>query len=170
VQGISSHKRALLSLQCTCYANVEAPNGPSTVFEAGKLVDSVVVAAPDGPRTVLDADEVVDGAKNSMDSFAVSLDTGGRFADANESVHYHHRIDGYSCHGRVERVNLQEKCPEWVVVTIGPDGFCSIPDLVQIWSRFGPDPVQIEIHHSPVQKIWTACPDMLSRFWTKSTV
>ena len=44
-------------------------------FEAGKLVDSVVVAAPDGPSTVLDADEVVDGAKNSMDSFAVSLDT-----------------------------------------------------------------------------------------------
>jgi hypothetical protein len=53
-------------------------------FEAGKLVDSVVVAAPDGPSTVLDADEVVDGAKNSMDSFAVSLDTEGRFANANE--------------------------------------------------------------------------------------
>ncbi len=57
----------------------------------------------------------------------------------NESVHYHHRIDGYSCHGRVERVTLQEKCPEWVVAEIGPDGFCSIPDLVQIGSRFGPD-------------------------------
>jgi hypothetical protein len=78
------------------------------VFEAGKLVDSVVVAAPDGPSTVLDADEVVDGAKNSMDSFAVSLDTGGRFADANKSVHYHHPIDGYSCHGCVKRVTLQE--------------------------------------------------------------
>jgi hypothetical protein len=65
------------------------------VFEAGKLVDSVVVAAPDGPSKVLDTDEVVDGAKNSMDSFAASLDTGGRFANANKSVHYHHRIDGY---------------------------------------------------------------------------
>ncbi len=90
MQGVLSYKRVLLSLQCTCYANVEAPNGPSTVFEAGELVDGVVVAAPNGPSTVLDADEVVDGANNSMDSFAVSLDTGGRFADANESVHYHH--------------------------------------------------------------------------------
>ncbi len=78
-------------------------------------MDGVVVAAPDRPSTVLDTDEVVDGAKNSMDFFAVSLDTGGRFADVNKIVHYHHRIDGYSCHGCVERVNLQEKCPEWVV-------------------------------------------------------
>jgi hypothetical protein len=51
---------------------------------------------------------------------------------------------------------------------IGPDGFFSIPDLVMIWSRFGPDPVQIEVHPGPVQKIWVACPNMLSRFWTKS--
>ncbi len=42
------------------------------------------------------------------------------------------------------------------------------PDLVQIWSRFGPDPVKIEVHPGPDQKIWMACPDMLSRFWTKS--
>ncbi len=27
----------------------------------------------------------------------------------------------------------------WVVAKIGPDGFCPIPDLVQIWSRSGPD-------------------------------
>jgi hypothetical protein len=114
----------------TCYANVEAPNGPSTVFEAGKLVDGVVVAAPDGPSTVLDADEVVDGAKNSMDSFAVSLDTGGRFADANESVHYHHCIDGCSCHSCVERVTLQEKFPEWVVSKMVQTVFARF----QIWS------------------------------------
>jgi hypothetical protein len=56
----------------------------------------------------------------------------------------------------------------WVVAKISPDGFRSIPDLVQIWSRFGPDLVQIEVHPGPDQKIWTACPDMLSRFWTKS--
>ncbi len=31
----------------TCYANVEAPNRPSTVFETGKLVDGVMVVAPD---------------------------------------------------------------------------------------------------------------------------
>mgnify|MGYP007121699626 CR=1 FL=1 len=36
----------------------------------------------------------------------------------------------------------------------------------QIWSRFGPDWVQIEVDGCPDQKIWTACPDMLSRFWT----
>ncbi len=130
MQGVSSHKRVLLSLQFTCYANVEAPNGPSTAFEAGKLVDGVVVAAPDGPSTVLDADEVVDGAKNSMDSFAVSLDTERRFANTNESVHYHHRIDGYSCHGRVKRVTLQEKCPEWVVLKLVQMVFSRF----QIWS------------------------------------
>ncbi len=36
----------------------------------------------------------------------------------------------------------------------------------QIRSRFGPDPVQTEVHGCPDQKIWTACPDMLFRFWT----
>jgi hypothetical protein len=77
-------------------------------------VEGVVVVAPDGPSTVLDEDGVLDVAKNSMDSFSVSLDTGGRFTDANESVHYHHCIDGYSCHGCVEQVTLQEKCPESV--------------------------------------------------------
>ncbi len=132
--GLPSKKKSNGS---TCYANVEAPNGPSTVFEAGKLVEGVVVAAPDGPSTVLDADEVVDGAKNSMDSFSVSLDTGRRFADANKSVHYHHRIDGYSCHSRVERVTLQEKCPEsvrpsnsslppWVHVFVKSTQSCSL--------------------------------------------
>jgi hypothetical protein len=105
-------------------------------------VDGVVVAAPDGPSTVLDADKVVDGAKSSMDSFAVSLDTGGRFADANKSVHYHHRIDGFSCHGCVERVTLQEKCPEWVVSKWSRRFMLDSRfghDLVQIWSRSGPD-------------------------------
>jgi hypothetical protein len=52
----------------------------------------------------------------------------------------------------------------WVVAKIGPDGLCLIPDLVQIWSRFGPDPVQTEVHGCPDQKIWTACPNMLPRF------
>ncbi len=28
---------------------------------------------------------------------------------------------------------------QWVVAKIGPDGFCPIPDLVQIRSRSGPD-------------------------------
>ncbi len=93
-------------------------------------MDGVVAAAPDGPSMVLDADEVVDGAKNSMDSFAVSLDAGGRFADANESVHYHHGIDGYSCHSRVERVTLQEKCPEWVVLKLVQMVYARF----QIWS------------------------------------
>jgi hypothetical protein len=63
-------------------------------------------------------------------------------------------------------VLAQQQESEWVVAEIGPDSFCSIPDLVQIWSRFGPDLVQIEVHPGPDQKIWTACPDMLSRFWT----
>ncbi len=50
--------------------------------------------------------EPQDGA-NSIDSFIGFLDTGGRFAFTNESVHYHHwssfcLSDGYSCHGHVE--------------------------------------------------------------------
>ncbi len=28
--------------------------------------------------------------------------------DANGNVHYHHCTNGYSCHGRVKRVTLQE--------------------------------------------------------------
>ncbi len=70
------------------YANVAANsavlalNGPSTVWEAGELVDSA----------------------NSTDSG--SLDPGGRSADATKSVHYHHRNNGYSCHGHDKRVTL----------------------------------------------------------------
>ncbi len=55
----------------------------------------------------------------------------------------------------------------WVVAEIGPDGFCSIPDLVQIWSRFGPDLVQIRSRsrYTPNQikksgqHVRTCCPD-----------
>ncbi len=93
-------------------------------------MDVVLVVAPDGPSTVLDADEAVDGVKNSMDSFAVSLDTGGRFADANKSAHYHHCINGYSCHSSVEQVTLKEKCPEWVVLKLVQTVFARF----QIWS------------------------------------
>jgi hypothetical protein len=40
-------------------------------------------------RTVGEGEELEEGA-NSMDSFSGFLDPGGRFASANESVHYHH--------------------------------------------------------------------------------
>jgi hypothetical protein len=62
----------------------------------------------DGPDMVGEAKKLEDCA-NSMDSFSGFLDPGGRFTDANKSVHYHHWLgfslaDGFSCHGRVEQV------------------------------------------------------------------
>jgi len=36
------------------------------------------------------------------------LDPNGRYANANESVHYHHCSNGYSCHGRVEPVTISD--------------------------------------------------------------
>jgi hypothetical protein len=54
-------------------------------------------------------------------------DPGGRFAITNESVHYHHRSgshllsDGYSCHGRVEQVKLNEKFSKSVSVPSPPE-------------------------------------------------
>jgi hypothetical protein len=51
--------------------------------------------------------------------FSGFLDPGGRFADANKSVQYHHWSgfsisDGYSCHSCVEQVTLKEKFPKSV--------------------------------------------------------
>jgi hypothetical protein len=62
--------------------------------------------------------ELQDGA-SSIDSFSRFLNPGGRFAFTNESVHYHHWLgfclsDGYSCHGCVEQVSLQENVPKSV--------------------------------------------------------
>jgi hypothetical protein len=56
--------------------------------------------------------EPQDGA-NSIDLFYEFSDPGGIFAFMNKSVHYHHRLgfclsNGYSCHGHVEHVSLQE--------------------------------------------------------------
>jgi hypothetical protein len=34
--------------------------------------------------------------------------TNGRSVNANESVHYHHCSNGYSCHGRVEPVTVSD--------------------------------------------------------------
>jgi len=68
----------------------------------------------------------VSGA-TSTDSFSGFLDPGGRFAITNESVHYHHRSgphllsDGYSCHGRVEQVKLNEKFSKSVSVPSPPE-------------------------------------------------
>jgi len=62
----------------------------------------------------------------SIDSFSGFSDPGGRFAITNESVHYHHRSgshllsDGYSCHGRVEQVKLNEKFSKSVSVPSPP--------------------------------------------------
>ena len=36
------------------------------------------------------------------------LDPNGRSVNANESVHYHHCSNGYSCHGRVEQVTVSD--------------------------------------------------------------
>ena len=37
---------------------------------------------------------------------------GGRYDDANESVHYHHHFDGYSCHGRIDHISFLGKCSQ----------------------------------------------------------
>jgi hypothetical protein len=56
---------------------------------------------------------------NSIYLFSGFSDPGGIFAFANKSVHYHHwsgfcLSDGYSCHGLVEQVSLQENVPKSV--------------------------------------------------------
>jgi hypothetical protein len=71
--------------------------------------------------------EAAVSAATSTDSFSGFLDPGGRFAITNESVHYHHRSgphllsDGYSCHGRVEQVKLNENFSKSVSVPSPPE-------------------------------------------------
>ena len=52
---------------------------------------------------------VCDGRSTEFDgahSPPKPLDPNGRSVNANESVHYHHCSNGYSCHGRVEPVTI----------------------------------------------------------------
>ncbi len=56
---------------------------------------------------------------NSIDLFPGLSDAGGRFAFTNKIVHYHHCYgfclsDGYSSHGGVEQVSLQENASKSV--------------------------------------------------------
>ncbi len=37
---------------------------------------------------------------------------GGRYDDANESVHYHNHFDEYSCHGRIDHISFLGKCSQ----------------------------------------------------------
>ena len=66
----------------------------------------------------------VDDDACSTDSFSGFSDPGGRFAITNESVHCHHRSgshllsDGYSCHGCVEQVKLNENLSQSVSVSL----------------------------------------------------
>ena len=54
---------------------------------------------------------VHDGRSTELDgahSPPKPLDPNGRSVNANESVHYHHCSNGYSCHGRVEPVTVSD--------------------------------------------------------------
>jgi hypothetical protein len=78
--------------------------------------------------------ELQDGA-NSINLFSGFLDSGGRFAFTNESVHYHHWLgfclsDGYSCHGGVEQVSLQKNVPKSVPPFSGV-----VPSWVHVFSK-----------------------------------
>jgi hypothetical protein len=78
--------------------------------------------------------ELQDGA-HSIDSFSGFLDPGGRFSLMNKSVHHHHWLgfclsDGYSCHGCVEQVSLQESVPKSV-----PPFSSVIPLWVHVFSK-----------------------------------
>jgi hypothetical protein len=81
-------------------------------------VDDDTVASP-----VEGGGDVHDNAC-STDSFSGFSDPGGRFAITSESVHYHHRSgshllsDGYSCHGRVEQVKLNEDFSKSMSVSV----------------------------------------------------
>jgi hypothetical protein len=72
---------------------------------------------------------------NSIDLFSGFLDSGGRFAFTNESVHYHHWLDfclsdGYSCHGCVKQVSLQENVPKSV-----PSFSSVVPSQAHVFSK-----------------------------------
>ncbi len=63
-------------------------------------------------RTILMKSAVVcEGRSTELDgahSPPKPLDPNGRSVNANESVHYHHCSNGYSCHGRVEQVTVSD--------------------------------------------------------------
>jgi hypothetical protein len=90
----------------------------------------------DDYSTVGDGGNVHDNAC-STDSFSGFSDPGGRFAITNESVHYHHRSgshllsDGYSCHGRVEQVKLNENLSKSVSVSVSS----IIPPWVHVFAK-----------------------------------
>ncbi len=90
----------------------------------------------DYSTTVGDGGDVHDNAC-STDSFSGFSDPGGQFAITNESVHYHHRSgshllsDGYSCHGHVEQVELNENLSKSVSVSVSS----IIPPWVHVFAK-----------------------------------
>ena len=99
-----------------------------------KVADDAEVVACDGKEVEADVDEVTASKENEI---VHSFDLGGKSVNVNKSVHYHHRTDGYSCHGCVERVTLQEGgaievCPShvphppWVHVFAKSTRLCSL--------------------------------------------
>ena len=89
-----------------CHNNLAASN-------FAKVADDAAVVARDGIEVDADVDEVTASKENkSIHSFDLSM---------NKSVHYHHHTYGYSCHGRVKQVTLQEGgaievCPSHVPI------------------------------------------------------
>ena len=93
----------------------------------------------DGSRNdnALESPNCVDGSI-SIASFSGFLDPRGRFANTNNSVHYHLRSgvclsDGYSCHGCVERISPQGSDAKFDSYSIG-----SIPSWVYVFLNTRP--------------------------------
>ncbi len=74
--------------------------------------------APKSPRASVDDDKKDCGPHSPPDQMtALILDEddnnpGGRYDDANESVHYHHHFDGYSCHSCIDHISFLGKCSQ----------------------------------------------------------
>ena len=99
-----------------------------------EVADDTDVVACNGIEVEADADK--DTASKENESIHL-LDLGGKSIHANQSVHYHHRTDGYTCHSCVEWVTLQEVgaievCPShvphppWVHVFAKSTWSCSL--------------------------------------------
>ena len=119
------------------YVAVDAAAIPAeaSAIPAGAVVGGASMTWEDD-STVGDGGDV-DGNACSTDSFSGFSDPGGQFAITNESVHYHHRSgshllsDGYSCHGRVEQVKLNENLSKSVSVSVSS----IIPPWVHVFAK-----------------------------------
>jgi hypothetical protein len=88
-----------------------------TASNFAEVANNAEVVARDGIEVEANVDEVTASRENES---VHSFDLGRKSVHTNESVHYHHCTAGYSCHGGVEWVTLQEGgaievCPSHVL-------------------------------------------------------